>query len=214
MKRSVYSLVLMDDVIKAVDEQAYRLGTSRSNLINQILAERLSCVTPEMRMRDIFACVEEFIGSAMQIQQQRSASLLTMRTALEYKYRPTISYKVELERSPNKYLGTLKVQIRTQSDRLIDLFNSFFAYRVQVESAHLSVMGCEYPEWELTPGSFSRRLLNSGEVTDEQIGEAIGKYIENLNLSVKTFFANPPSFGTVAPELEKRYRQMLEKYIV
>ena len=41
MKRSVYSLVLMDDVIKAVDEQAYRLGTSRSNLINQILAERL-----------------------------------------------------------------------------------------------------------------------------------------------------------------------------
>ena len=26
MKRSVYSLVLMDDVIKAVDEQAYRLG--------------------------------------------------------------------------------------------------------------------------------------------------------------------------------------------
>ena len=43
----------MDDVIRAVDEQAYRLGTSRSNLINQILAEHLSCVTPEMR-RHIF----------------------------------------------------------------------------------------------------------------------------------------------------------------
>ena len=33
LKKSVYSLVLMDEVIKAVDEQAYRLGTSRSNLI-------------------------------------------------------------------------------------------------------------------------------------------------------------------------------------
>ena len=37
MKKSIYSLVLMDEVIRAVDEQAYRLGTSRSNLINQIL---------------------------------------------------------------------------------------------------------------------------------------------------------------------------------
>ena len=214
MKRSVYSLVLMDEVIKAVDEQAYRLGTSRSNLINQILAERLSCVTPEMRMRDIFSCVEEFIGGAMQIQQQRSASLLTMRTALEYKYRPTISYKVELERSPKKYLGTLRVHIRTQSDRLIELFNTFFAYRVRAESAQLSIMGCDYPEWELTSGNFTRRLLNSGEVTDEQIGEAIGKYIENLNLSVKTFFTDPRNFGAAAPELERRYGQMLEKYIV
>ena len=62
MKRSVYSLVLMDDVIKAVDEQAYRLGTSRSNLINQILAERLSCVTPEMRMREIFGGLAQPFG--------------------------------------------------------------------------------------------------------------------------------------------------------
>ena len=78
MKRSVYSLVLMDDVIKAVDEQAYRLGTSRSNLINQILAERLSCVTPEMRMREIFDSMTELIGGAFRIQQQRSASLMTL----------------------------------------------------------------------------------------------------------------------------------------
>ncbi len=64
MKKSVYSLVLMDDVIKAVDRQAYRLGTSRSNLINQILAEHLSCVTPEMRMRDIFASLSELMSSS------------------------------------------------------------------------------------------------------------------------------------------------------
>ena len=100
MKRSVYSLVLMDDVIKAVDEQAYRLGKSRSNLINQILAERLSCVTPEMRMREIFDSMTELIGGAFRIQQQRSASLMTLRTALDYKYRPTINFKVELERAP------------------------------------------------------------------------------------------------------------------
>ena len=81
MKKSVYSLVLMDDVIKAVDTEAYRRGTSRSNLINQILAEHLSCVTPEMRMREIFASLSELVSSSFQIQQQRSASLMTLKTA-------------------------------------------------------------------------------------------------------------------------------------
>ena len=41
MKKSVYSIVLADDVVEAIDEMAYSLGTSRSNLINQILAERV-----------------------------------------------------------------------------------------------------------------------------------------------------------------------------
>ena len=38
MKKSVYSLVLADDVIEAIDNLAYQMNTSRSNLINQILA--------------------------------------------------------------------------------------------------------------------------------------------------------------------------------
>ncbi len=214
MKRSVYSLVLMDDVIKAVDEQAYRLGTSRSNLINQILAERLSCVTPEMRMREIFGSVEDIIGSVMQIQQQRSAALLTMRTALEYKYRPTISYKVELERVPEKYLGTLRVQIRTQSEQLTDLFNSFFLYRIKFERGQFAAIGAEYPGCELSSGSFARRLLCGDGLSEEQTGEAIGEYITDLNRAVKTFFAEPSGFGKYAPELEKEYSAMLRRYII
>ena len=39
MNKTVYSLVLSDDVVEAVDRMAYARGTSRSNLINQILAE-------------------------------------------------------------------------------------------------------------------------------------------------------------------------------
>ena len=54
MSRSVYSLVLSDDVIRAVDRAAYAMNTSRSNLINQILAEYVSYTTPEKRMKDIF----------------------------------------------------------------------------------------------------------------------------------------------------------------
>lgn len=214
MKKSVYSLVLMDDVIKAVDEQAYRLGTSRSNLINQILAEHLSCVTPEMRMREIFAQMTELMNSSFRIQEQRSPSLMTVKTALEYKYRPTINYKVELERSPQQYLGTLRVSIRTQSAALIDMFHSFFAYRAKLENSYLSRLGINSYSCEIGDGSFSRRLINTGALTGEQAGEAIGEYIKDLDRAVKTYFASPDTFGESAPILERDYRTLLGRYII
>ena len=214
VKKSVYSLVLMDDVIKAVDEQAYRLGTSRSNLINQILAEHLSCVTPEMRMREIFEQVTELVSSSFRIQEQRSPSLMTVKTALEYKYRPTINYKVELERSPKEYIGTLRVSIRTQSAALIDMFHSFFAYRAKLENSYLQQLGVNKYSCEIGDGSFSRRLINTGTLTVEQLGEAIGEYIKELDRAVKVYFAAPSDFGENAPVLEKNYRALLGRYII
>jgi hypothetical protein len=204
----------MDDVIKAVDEQAYRLGTSRSNLINQILAEHLSCVTPEMRMREIFEQVTELVSSSFRIQEQRSPSLMTVKTALEYKYRPTINYKVELERSPKEYIGTLRVSIRTQSAALIDMFHSFFAYRAKLENSYLQQLGINKYSCEIGDGSFSRRLINTGTLSVEQLGEAIGEYIKDLDRAVKVYFAAPSEFGENAPVLEKNYRALLGRYII
>ncbi len=202
MKRSVYSLVLMDDVIKAVDQQAYRLGTSRSNLINQILAEHLSCVTPEMRMRDIFDQLSALAGGRFQILQQRSASLMTLRTALEYKYRPTISYKVELERQPDVYLGELRVQIRTQNERLLAMFRSFFVWLAELEHG---IIGSKY-SCELSQACFTRRLINPG-LSDEETGEAISSYLTWVNGAVQQYFADPEHFP--AAHMEKELRGVL-----
>lgn len=213
MKRSVYSLVLSDDVIKAVDKEAYRRGTSRSNLINQILAEQLSCITPEMRMRDIFDAVSGLVNGNFQIQQQRSASLLTLRTALEYKYRPTINYKVELERSPEKFLGTLKVQIRTQSENLIEIFNSFFVYRIKFEMLQLAAQGYNNYTCDLSSGLFTRKFLN-GSLSEEQAGVAISRYLTNLNDSIQIFFSAPQNFSKFAPELENNYKKMLKEFVI
>lgn len=54
MKKTLYSLMLSDEVVAEVDRLAHRLGTNRSNLINQILAEHVGFVTPERRINDIF----------------------------------------------------------------------------------------------------------------------------------------------------------------
>ncbi|MBQ9956694.1 MAG: hypothetical protein IJO99_03915 [Ruminococcus sp.] len=215
MKKSVYSIVLMDDVIRAVDAQAYRLGTSRSNLINQILAEHLSCVTPEMRMRDIFATLESLVSADFKIQQQRSESFLTLKTALEYKYRPTINYKVELARAPDCYLGNLTVSIRTQSAQLIALFDSFFAYWIEMEMSFLAKIGLgDAYVYELSQGCFRRKLINTESLSKINTGEALNSYILLLDKFIKAFFSAPQSFNAVAQELENLYSGQLDYFII
>ena len=54
MKKSVYSVVLSDEVIAKVDRIAYMNNTNRSNMINQILADYVSLTTPEKRISGIF----------------------------------------------------------------------------------------------------------------------------------------------------------------
>ena len=68
MQKSVYSIVLSDDVVACIDRLAYANGTSRSNMINQILAEHVSYTTPEKRRGDIFSKAVEMINAMDQLQ--------------------------------------------------------------------------------------------------------------------------------------------------
>ena len=213
MNRSVYSLVLMDDVIRSVNEEAYRRGTSRSNLINQILAEHFSCQTPEMRMQEIFESVGSLVDSVFKVQQQRSSSLMTLRTALGYKYRPTINYKVELERSPHEHIGTLRMMIRTQSSNLIEMFNAFLIRRIRFESALLESRGVQSYSCKLTDGCFTRALLNSG-LNENDTAEAISMYLNNLNDSIQAYFSGHEQFTAQIAALENKYKKMLDRYII
>ena len=98
MKKSVYSLVLMDDVVAAIDELAYTLHTSRSNLINQILAEKVAMVTPKQQVQAIFENLSEYLRpyTYFQIQEQADDHMYSIKSALRYKYNPTIRYSVYL----------------------------------------------------------------------------------------------------------------------
>ena len=66
MNKSMYSLILMDDVVREIDKIALRMNTNRSNLVNQILAEYASMMTPEKRINSIFKYIESLMttGSA------------------------------------------------------------------------------------------------------------------------------------------------------
>ena len=94
MSKSVYSVVLMDDVVDAVDRLAYEAGTNRSNMINRILAEYVQLATPEQRMQDIFSSIMDAVSgqNALQLMLNASDAMLSMRSAIHYKYNPSMRY--------------------------------------------------------------------------------------------------------------------------
>lgn len=214
MQKSIYSLVLMDDVIAAVDKEAYRLNTSRSNLINQILAEHLACVTPEMKMQEIFNSISDMLEGHFQIQQQSSNSLMTIKSALQYKYKPTVNYKVELFRNPNNYIGQIKVQIRSQSSTIIKLFEDFFKLWVQLEANILvNKIQSDYI-FKLESGKFVRQLFNPKNISDNELGQALYSYINVLDKAIKLYFSAPSDFNSKLPLITKLYIKQTENCVL
>ncbi len=190
MNKSVYSLVLMDDVVEQIDRVAYEMNTSRSNMINQILAEYVSYMTPEKRMREIFSAVEQQLagGSTFQVLLQPSDTMFSLRSALAYKYNPTVRYSVELYRNAKPLLGELRVSLRSQNSTLLLYLLQFFKLWVRVEESFLG-----RTESTVEDGRFIRKLVlrsEGAEPDNETVGEAIAAYIDLFNRALKAFFAN------------------------
>ena len=182
MKKSIYSLVLSENVVAAVDRLAYERHTNRSNLINQILAEYVSYETPERRMQDVFERMQSLLGNTFQPLSNASPTMLTLRSALSYKYNPTVRYQVELYRTPHVAIGELKVSMRTQSATLSLLVMQFFKLWIKIEQTH-------HPESDATveDGRFIKRFLTD-TMDSESIAKGISAYVDAFDHALKAFF--------------------------
>lgn len=185
--KSVYSLVLMDDVVGQVDRLAYAANTSRSNMINRILAAYVSYETPEQRIREAFSCMERLLTGegAFQLLLQPSDSMLSLRSAIAYKYNPTVRYCVELYRAPSEEAGELRVSLRSRNAALLGCFAYFFRLWNSVELRR----------WErvastLQSGRYARRLLADSRLSSAQQGERIAGYLGLLDGCMKLYFGS------------------------
>ena len=192
MGKSVYSIVLSDEVVRAVDDMAYRNGTSRSNLINQILAERVSYVTPEMRMREIFSMVEAALDSGFLPSPQTSDSVLAVKRALRFKYKPTMKYSVELSRKFSGQVAKLRVSLRTRSSELIMLSVGFFRCWSALEQKYCGKYFSGGFPCEITQSGYERDFyeIGSGELDNNEIAEAITDYIRVFDRAMSLWFEN------------------------
>ena len=137
MHKSVYSVVLMDDVVAAVDRLAYEAGTSRSNMMNRILAEYTELSTPEQQMQNVFSALSSMMEQQNIFKPIFSASdaMFTLRSALQYKYNPSMRYSVELYPHAEGAFGELRAGLRTQNPALLLYLSQFFRLWARLEAA-------------------------------------------------------------------------------
>lgn len=207
MKKNMYSLMLAEEVIDAVDRLAAEKGTNRSNMINQILAEYLSLTTPEKHVRNIFDIIENFISqrAGYMLHSQPNDMTMSIKSPLQYHYRPTIRYEVEMYRTPHQTIGQLKINFRTTSAELLVELTRFFKIWMQLENLYIKQFFTKGAiEYGMENGRFLRTFAvpNDADYSEEQIGNAISQYIATFDEMLKDFLAG--KFSTTE-EIENRY---------
>ena len=211
MKKTLYSLMLSEDVVREVDALAHRMGTNRSNLINQILAEYVDLPTPERRINDVFTAMEGLMKASRELVPffAPNAPTLSVKSSLEYKYRPTVKYEVELYRSREKALGELSVIFRTQSAALLELLTQFFRLWKRIEDAYLSPLLPGYAvSYALYEGKFVRSIaLPERDCTAQELAETISAYVEFFDRAMKAYLAGRADEA----ELAEAYRSWIAR---
>lgn len=188
VKKTLYSLMLNDEVVREVDALAHRLGTNRSNLINEILAEYVNYTTPERRINDILSTIQDLMqpsGDLIPFFAPHTYSM-SLKSSLEYKYRPTIKYEVELFKGGEDAIGALSVLFRTQSPTLIEGMTDFFRLWKSIEDAHLARKLGERIEYTLYDGKFVRSIsVPDRACNSEELAKAIAEYIRLFDKLMK-----------------------------
>ena len=182
--KSIYSLVLDDEIIKRIDMLANKSGRSRSAMINDILAEHVSYNSPERvsreligRMNEVLSCCDEF-GILLQ------DTSMSLRSVISYKYNPTVRYALEVIHEDG-ICAILRVNVRSRSEAFMELFASFLAAWRDAELEANPTIG-----YAFEPGKFTRLLKPKDDIDEERLADAFAGYISYFDESLKGYFAN------------------------
>lgn len=186
MKRSIYSLALMDAVVEAVDRKAQELGTSRSNLVNRILAEYLQYETPEAQIERILCAMAQNMEGQIRLFSNfrdivQTPRVLSVQTTIPFRYSPTAQYALELYREPvDGEDGCLKVTVRTQNPLLRQELERFYRLWAEWESRFVR-------RRYAVRGSSMVRSLRIPDEGEESFGDLAAEYIRLLDGMMKRY---------------------------
>ncbi|MBR4978950.1 MAG: hypothetical protein IKX77_00150 [Clostridia bacterium] len=209
MSKSIYSLVLSDEVVSQIDRLTYRKGVSRSALIDSLLAREVSYTTPEMRIRQIFDQLESGLSDEIFMPMPSGGSAFAVRSALDYKYNPSLRYSVELEREYGEdgHIGTLSVWLRSRSGTLVSLLIDFFGLWCEAESRFRPGVSYNVGGDGKIVRDLRLTLPVDPELSYGQLGKSLSVYVSCLNSAVSAFFGATTENrrAAVEKECEKYY---------
>ncbi len=214
MKKTLYSVLLDEDVIREIDRLAHRNGVSRSSLVNQILAEYVDMTTPERRIGDVFRAMEDLLRPDPELVPFFAPNAMTMslKSALDYKYRPTVKYAVELQPGGDTSIGELAVIFRTQSASLLEAMDRFFRLWKRTEDLYLAPRLGREIQCALYENRYVRQLAAPGRnCTVDELAETISNYVRMFDRLMKGYLAGRLTASDVAEQyaMETGRREIL-----
>ena len=212
MSKSVYSLVLNDEVVDLIDQMARVNGMSRSNMIEKILANATGFETPEIRATSVFGEIERLISASnsMRYLAQPSQYMASIMSYLDYRYNPAIKYSVELF-PHSDHLGQLKVTLRTQNPILINYMSDFYTLYSYLEKEHYN-KDARF----LFDGVKFTRLFNfpTVPITTKELAEKLTVYVKDFDVLLNEYFTLLTDEKNLYYAMEKKYIKLKQDEIV
>ncbi len=213
MSKSIYSLVLNDEIVDIIDKMARINGMSRSNMVEKILADSIEFETPEIKAYNVFEEIEKLISKTqtMRYLSQPSQYMASIMSALDYRYNPAIKYSVELFPSSD-HLGQLKVTLRTQNAILLNLISDFYRLYSFLEKKHYNPNATF-----MFDGAKFTRLFDFPKVnvTTKELAEKLTLYVKDFDELLNVYFNNlTTNEKHLFYLVEKRYLELKNNAIV
>lgn len=201
MGKTVYSIVLLEEVVAKVDKLAYKSGTSRSSIVNKILAEHVSYITPENQIKDIFSQMEESLSEDESFRKIPGGSdaFSTYYSSLDYKYNPSVRYMVEIFEVGSYIRGEIRVGLRSQSSSLLNCFSDFFSRWGAIEQGRNP-----RHQPDFVNGKYVRPFVFDNTVQDNVgiVGASLAEYIQTVDRSMKAYFRYLDNTGAACRQME------------
>lgn len=212
MSKSLYSLILNDEVVNMVDKMARINGYSRSLMVEKILADAVRYETPEIRANNVFEEIERIISSTETLRylSKTSQYMASIKSALDYRYNPQIRYNVELFRDSD-YLGQLKVNLRTQNPILVNLISDFYTFYAYLEKTYYNNEAKHFYD-----GVKFTRIFNFPKInmTSKELAEHLTVYVKDFDDLLNIYFNNLTEEKLVLYKVEKRFIELKRNRII
>jgi hypothetical protein len=132
--------------------------------------------------------------------------MMSLRSALAYKYNPNVRYSVELyPERPGE--GELRVSLRSQSSALILYLGQFFRLWAKIEQAYVGGCDCAIGD-----GKYARRIQLPQGLGDREQGAVLAGYIGAMERGLRAFFNDLDQPQAAAAAVERAYQDYLKQY--
>ena len=204
MGKSVYSMVLSDEVVSLIDREAFKRGLSRSQMINEVLAEFVGYSTDERRINELIGNLNEILIGASRLRVvRRQQSAIDFLSALNYKYSPRVTYSVDL--SPDGSFGELKIALRTTNPDLLEITGEFFNDFIEIERSFV-----KDAEYGIRDGKLIRKLDFKKAESGKDLADLISAYVNNLDKLFNEYVFDY-QMGTAKENLLRNYSSVREE---